>query len=293
MKRPRLLTGAALVAGAVGRPIAHSLSPVIHGAWIAEAGLDAAYVPFAPPDDAFERFVRGFRGGAIRGLNVTAPFKERALQLADQADPVARRCGSANVLLFQADGTVEARSTDGAGLLAALEEQAPDRPVEGARVSILGAGGAARAAAVALVEAGARRVFVLNRTAARAEELVFALESPELSAHGFGEAEARLAESDILINAAAGGPLPPIDGMPDGGAVLDMSYRPLKTALLRAAAARELSTVDGLSMLIHQARPSFEAFFGVPAPGGLDVRKLAIAAMRSAPAPGGARQASR
>ena len=103
----RLPDGEAMVAGVAGRPIAHSLSPVLHNAWIAGAGLNAAYVPFAPPDDGFERFVRGLRGQTIRGLNVTAPFKERALELADEADEVARRAGSANVLLFHPDGRIE------------------------------------------------------------------------------------------------------------------------------------------------------------------------------------------
>ena len=128
----RLPDGEAMVAGVVGRPIAHSLSPVLHNAWIAAAGLNAAYVPFAPPDDGFDRFARGLRGQTIRGLNVTAPFKERALELADEADEVARRAGSANLLLFHPEGVIEARSTDGLGLLGAFAEQAPgfafDRP---------------------------------------------------------------------------------------------------------------------------------------------------------------------
>jgi shikimate dehydrogenase len=269
-----------MVAGVTGRPIAHSLSPLIHTAWIEAAGLDAAYVPFAPAEDGFERLVRGFRGGAVRGLNITAPFKERALELADEADETARRCGSANVLLFHRDGPVEARSTDGLGLLGAFAEQAPDLDLSSRPAVVLGAGGAARAAAWALLGAGAPKVFVLNRTASRAEELVFAFGSTALSAHGLSDAERLFAQSGVMINAAVGGPLPPIDALPEGAAVMDMTYRPVETAILKAAKARGLLPVDGLSMLIHQAVPSFEAFFG-QAPPSVDVRAKALKALRA------------
>lgn len=273
----KLPTGAAKVAGVVGRPIVHSLSPVIHNAWIRAAGLDAAYAPFCPPDDNFERFVRGLKGGAIAGLNVTAPFKERALALADDADEVARKAGSANLLLFHEDGVIEARSTDGYGLVKAFAEQAKGFRFSQGPVAILGAGGAARAAVGALLKAGAPEVLVLNRTAQRAEELVFALGEAEVSAHALSDAERLFPRCRAVINAAAGGPLPPISALPEDAVVMDMSYRPLKTGLLQAAEARGLRTVDGLSMLINQAIPSFEAFFG-RLPPRIGVRALALAA---------------
>ncbi|HEY3812152.1 MAG TPA: shikimate dehydrogenase [Caulobacteraceae bacterium] len=272
------ISGSAIVAGIAGRPVAHSLSPLLHNLWIEALNLDAAYVPFAPQLDDFERFVRGLRGGAIRGFNVTAPFKERALALADVTDAAARDSGSANLLLFHETGEIEARSTDGAGLLAAFAEQAPHLDLTAGPVVILGAGGAARAAAAALVEAGAPKIAILNRTAARAEELVFALKADSLSAHGLSEAEALFRTAQVVVNAAAGGPAPPLDTLPEGAAVMDMTYRPLETGLLRAAKARGLTPVDGLAMLINQAKPSFEAFFG-QAPPDLDVRSAAIAAM--------------
>jgi shikimate dehydrogenase len=273
----RLPDGETLVAGVVGRPIAHSLSPVLHNAWIEAAGLNALYAPFAPADEGFERFVRGLRGGVIRGLNVTAPFKERALEVADEADEIARRAGSANLLIFNTDGVIEARSTDGQGLLGAFAEQAPgfvfDRPAV-----VLGAGGAARAAAAALLEAGCPEIRIVNRTAARAEELVFAFRD-RLQAFPLARADEALAGACALVNAAAGGPSPPLDTLPDDAAVMDMNYRPLDTALLQAARARGLRAVDGLSMLIHQAIPSFEALFGAPPPGSADVRAAALAAL--------------
>ena len=139
------LTGAAVVAGVCGAPIKHSMSPLIHNAWIRAAGLDAVYVPFAPDEDRFEAFVDGLRGGVIRGLNVTIPFKERALALADTASELARMAGAANLLIFEADGTIRADNTDGPGLLGAIAAQAPGFEVSAAPVVILGAGGAARA----------------------------------------------------------------------------------------------------------------------------------------------------
>ncbi len=277
----RRISGAATVAGVVGRPIAHSLSPLIHTSWIEAAKLDAAYVPFSPPDENFEKFTRSLRGGAIRGLNVTAPFKERALALADDADSAARAGGSANLLLFHEDGMIEARSTDGEGLIAAFAEQAPALDLAQGPVAILGAGGAARAAAAALLAAGAPEILVLNRSAARAEELVFALKSERITAHGLADAERLFPRVQALVNAAAGGPLAPINTLDAGATVMDMTYRPLKTALLRAAGARSLATVDGLSMLINQAKPSFEAFFG-QAPPAIDVRVLALKALEAA-----------
>lgn len=269
--------GAAMVAGVAGRPIIHSLSPVLHNAWIVGAGLNAVYVPFAPPDDGFERLARGLRGQTIRGLNVTAPFKERALELADEADEVARRAGSANLLLFHPEGQIEARSTDGLGLLGAFAEQAPgfsfDRPAV-----VLGAGGAARAAAAALLGAGCPEIRIVNRTASRAEELVFAFRE-RLQAFPLARAREAMEGACAVINAAAGGPSPPLDSLPADAAVMDMNYRPLETALLQAARARGLRAVDGLAMLVHQAVPSFEAFFGVAPPPEVDARAAALEAL--------------
>lgn len=271
----RRIDGEAMVAGVTGRPIAHSLSPVLHNAWIEAAGLNAVYVPFAPPDEGFERFVRGLRGGVIRGLNVTAPFKERALELADEADETARRAGSANLLIFHPDGPIEARSTDGAGLLGAFADQAVgfafDRPAV-----VLGAGGAARAAAAALLGAGCPEIRIVNRTASRAEELVFAFRD-RLRAFPLARADEAMEGACAVVNAAAGGPSPPLDSLPDDAAVMDMNYRPmLETALLQAARSRGLRPVDGLAMLIAQAAPSFEAFYGIAPPADADVRGAAL-----------------
>lgn len=262
-----------LIAGVAGQPIAHSLSPLIHTAWIAAAGLDADYRAFGPADEAgFRALVAEGRAGALRGLNVTAPFKAAALALADEVSETARLCGSANLLVFK-DGRARADTTDGVGLMAALAEQAQALDVRGRPVLILGAGGAARAAAAALKGAGAE-VGVLNRTPARAEELGADL--------GVRVATPDALEEAVLVVNALSVP-PDIDtgALRPDAVLMDMTYRPLLTSFLAAGRARGLTTVDGLAMLIGQARPSFRALFGSEAPS-IDVRRLALEALGEA-----------
>lgn len=265
------ITGAAQVAGIAGRPVAHSLSPIIHNAWLAAGGIDGAYVPFAPADAAgFEALVAAGRAGLIQGLNVTAPFKEQAFALADEATPAARLTASANILTFE-DGRVRADSSDGIGLMLGLKDQAPDLKIKGRAVVMLGAGGAARAGAGALVEAGAE-VRIVNRSLDRAEALAADL-GPSvrvMAADGAFEGAA------LVINALSVQPNVDFDRIAPDTVVMDMTYKPLWTPFLTAARARGLKTVDGLSMLIGQAAPSFEALFRRPPPP-LDLRTLLLA----------------
>ena len=257
------LTGAAKVAGVAGHPVRQSLSPLIHNAWIAAAGLD------------------GLRVSGVVGRNVTLPFKDDALRLADAADAAARAAGAANRLLIRPDGSVEARNTDGLGLLHALAEQAPQWRPEGP-VLILGAGGAARGAAAALCAKGVP-VRIVNRTLARAQALADAL--PGVEAWPQADIAAALSDVTAVINATSAGleglgaPELPFEAVPPGAVVMDMVYKPLRTAFLRQAVARGHTAVDGLAMLIGQAAPSFEAFFGAPPPVGVDVRALALGAL--------------
>jgi shikimate dehydrogenase len=275
------ISGATLVAGVVGAPVRHSLSPLIHNAWLEGSGVDGVYVAFSPPANGFAAFCQGLRGGAIRGLNVTAPFKEEALALADEPSARAVAAGSANLLLFEADGRIRADSTDGRGLLQAFAEQtAGFDPAAGAAV-ILGAGGAARAAAAVFVDAGAPEVILVNRTLGRAEATAQAL-GPTVTALAGEAAGGVLSRANVLINATpaglGGSPGPTVDlaALPSTAVVMDMIYRPLHTGFLEAAKARGCRTVDGLAMLIGQAGPSFEALFGRPPPA-IDVRTLAEA----------------
>lgn len=277
---PRLLSGQTLVAGVVGRPVRHSLSPAIHSAWIAAAGIDAAYVPFPVPESGFRAFVEGMRGGVVRGVNVTVPYKEDALTLADEADLLSRRSGAANLLLFRDDGRVEARNTDGPGMLEALNT-APGFDVKAGPVVLLGAGGAARGAGAALVGSDAAELRIVNRTWYKAAGLTEAF--PRTYPFAWEDMAKAFDGAVAVINATTAGlggendlSGLPLEALPSGAVVMDMVYKPLETGLLKAARARGLRTVDGLSMLINQARPSFEAFYGRPPPSEPDVRRLCL-----------------
>lgn len=276
-----VISGAARVAGVAGSPIAHSLSPLIHNAWLDAAGLDGAYVPFAPSPAGFDAFIQGLRGGVISGLNITLPFKEAALALADAPTPAAQAAGAANLLLFAPDGAIIADNTDGIGLLAAFAEQAPGFDPTAAPVVILGAGGAARGAAAAFLAAGAPQVRVLNRTVARAETLAEALGS-RVFPLPLSDAASAFDGAGAVINATSaglsdtGGLEAPLEATGADCVVMDMVYKPLVTPFLATAQALDRRTVDGLAMLIGQARPAFTAFFGQPPPAGVDVRALAL-----------------
>ena len=280
------ITGQTAVAGVIGRPVGHSLSPIIHNAWLAAAKIDGVYVALSPVQDRLVSLIDGLRGGAVRGLNVTLPYKEQALALADHASDRAKRAGAANVLVFSEDGQVSADNTDGWGLLAALAAQAPAFRASAAPVVVLGAGGAARGAAAAFVEAGAPEVRLVNRTVARAQDIALAL-GGTVKVFGWDQVSSALAGAGALINATAlglmGGERLELDlrGLPPEAVVMDMVYRPLHTPLLIHARAAGHTIVDGLEMLIRQAEPSFEAFFGQRPPAGVDVRALALAALEA------------
>jgi shikimate dehydrogenase len=274
------ISGATAVAGVVGAPIRHSLSPRLHNAWLAAAGIDAVYVAFSTRADRFAAFVDGLRGGTVLGLNVTAPFKAEALILADTASDAAARAGAANLLLFGEDGSLAAENTDGEGFLAAFAAQAAGFDPTAWPAVILGAGGAARGAAAALLAAGCPEVRIACRDPVKGEALTRELGGrARLAAPG--RVTAGLEPRVSLINAtpagleaAAAARVDPM-ALPPGAVVMDMVYAPLETPLLLAARRRGLATVDGLAMLIGQARPSFTALFGAPPPP-IDVRALAL-----------------
>jgi shikimate dehydrogenase len=274
------ISGGTVVAAVAGSPIAHSLSPLIHNAWIAAVGLDAVYVALRPRDGGFSELAKALRGGAMAGLNVTAPFKGEALALADHASHRARRAGAANLLIYAADGGIFADNTDGEGLLDAFARAAPGFDPATGPVVIAGAGGAARGAAAAFLDAGAPAVRLINRSHDKAIELARELGGP-IVAVAPSDIRAALTDAAAIINATPADLGLPLDTAPAGAVVMDMVYRPLVTPLLARALARGLATVDGLAMLIGQARPSFTALFGAPVPD-IDVRALAVAALEGA-----------
>ena len=279
----RKITGSTAVAGIAGAPVRHSLSPLIHNAWIDAAGIDAVYVPFAPCGDDFTRFAEGLRGGVIRGLNVTLPFKEAALGVADEVSDRAELAGAANLLVFGEDGRITGDNVDGLGLLGAFAAQAPDFDPKAGPVAIVGAGGAARGAAAAFIVAGAPEIRIVNRTLAKAEIVAGAL-GRRVRAYPLDAAAAAFDEATAVINATSAGlsdelPDLPLEATPSQAVVMDMTYKPLETPFLSRARALQRRTVDGLEMLIRQAAPSFEAFFGHVPPRSVDVRGLCIAAL--------------
>jgi shikimate dehydrogenase len=258
------------------------LSPRLHNAWLQAAGIDGLYAPFSPPEAGFGAFVEGFRGGAICGLNITLPFKAAALALADDVSLLAKAAGAANLLLFHADGRIEARNTDGQGVLYAFQRQAPEVDLLKRPVVILGAGGAARGAAATLAAIGAADIRIVNRSFERAKAL--AEQIPGCTPYPLERVGDAMAGAGAVVNATSAG----LDGAaalaldfsaaPPDAAAMDMVYKPLKTAFLRAAEAGGLAVVDGLDMLIGQAIPSFEAFFGAPPPP-IDARGLLLSAL--------------
>lgn len=279
-----MISGRTTVAGIVGRPVTHSLSPLIHNAWLAAAAIDGVYVPFTPDAFGFERLAEGLRGGVVRGVNVTVPFKEAALKVADQATPVARRAGAANVLVFDRNGKILADNTDGQGLLHAFAAQAPKWDVQNGPVTVVGAGGAARGAAAALLEAGAPKVWLLNRTLQKAEAIARAL-GPKVAPLPLTHSVSALQQTTAVINATtiglegSGSLNLPLEMTHEATVVMDMVYKPLETPLLAQARALGRPTVDGLEMLIRQAVPSFVHFFGAEPPARVDARALALEAL--------------
>lgn len=266
-----LLTGKARLAGVIGWPVAHSLSPRLHGHWFERHGIDGAYLPLpVRPEDLELAFAALPRLGFL-GWNVTVPHKEAAFRLVDERDAAASRMGAVNTVLVLPDGRTRGLNTDGAGFLASLRAGVPGwEPAAGPAV-VVGAGGAARAVAVALLEAGAPALRLTNRTLARAERLAAELRAAGWAAEAVpwsSRAEA-LAGAALLVNATSLGMAgqPPLDlplaALPTKAVVTDLVYVPLETPLLAAARARGQATVDGLGMLLHQAVPGFAHWGGL------------------------------
>ena len=260
-----MLTGAAKVAGIMGWPVSHSRSPAIHGHWLARYGIDGAYIPFSVrPEDGYDA-IRMLPRLGFSGTNVTLPHKETALRAVDEADPVARRIGAVNTVVACEDGSLHGSNTDAYGFLEHLRASAPEwRP--GVAV-VLGAGGSARAILAALIDAGASEVRLANRTAERAARVAEEIGGPVVAV-AWDERNAALDGAGLLVNTTSlgmTGSLPleiALDALAEGAVVNDIVYVPLETPLLAAARRRGLAGVDGLGMLLHQARPGFSAWFG-------------------------------
>ena len=258
-------------AGIIGWPVTHSLSPVLHGYWLQEYGIDGEMTRLPAEPGKFAAEIERVRREGFAGVNVTVPHKEAAFALATTRDRAAEICGAANLLVFGKDG-IAGRNTDHVGLYQSLNEILGENALAGKTVVLLGAGGAARGALLALDELGAGQIHILNRHQDRAEKLAHAL-APKLTATLLpGPLESWISVAPaaaLLLNTTKAGMTgtPPLglelSGLRHGAAVCDIVYHPLETELLRNAAMHGHKTIDGLGMLMHQAVPSFEAFFGV------------------------------
>ena len=271
------------IAGVIGWPIGHSKSPLIHHHWLHEHGIDAVYGAFPVPPGRMPEAVRGLAALGLAGANVTVPHKEAALLASDHPDALARRIGAANTLVVREDGSVAATNTDVFGFLENLRQGAPDWSPAAGPALVVGAGGAARAVIVGLLDGGVPQILLTNRTHARAEALAAEF-GARIAIVDWDRRDDAVADAHTIVNTTAAG----MHGQPTldlslerispAALVTDLVYAPLETPLLAEARARGVATVDGLGMLLHQARPAFQAWFGVLPEVDAALRALVLAA---------------
>jgi shikimate dehydrogenase len=272
----------------VGYPITHSRSPLIHGYWLKQHGLSGAYEKIAVEPANFPEFLSSLRktDSGYRGGNVTIPHKESAYQLADYPDALAQELGAANTLWLE-NGALHATNTDGYGFVANLDQQHPGWDRATCAV-VLGAGGASRAIIQAIRNRGIGKIHVVNRTAQKAQELAVRF-GPSVEGHGLDALNDVLDGAGLFINTTSLGMTKSADAKSEDfphiaweklkadAVVTDIVYVPLETELLRRAREAGFATVDGLGMLLHQAVPGFEKWFGVRPEVTDELRQLIIA----------------
>lgn len=255
------------LAGVIGSPIAHSKSPQLHGHWLRTHGLNGYYIPMDVARDDLENVLRTLPRMGFVGVNITIPHKEHALEIADLVTDRATLIGAANTLIFRKDGKIHADNTDGYGFIENLKQGAPDWKPGNGPAALFGAGGAARAVVASLLDAGVPEIWISNRTKIRAENLRRDFGS-RLQVVDWVQAGNMLDDAALVVNTSSLGMVGkselrvPLDGLRPGTVVTDLVYSPLKTRLLQEAEAAGCVTVDGLGMLLHQAVPAFERWFG-------------------------------
>jgi shikimate dehydrogenase len=256
------------IAGLLGWPVAHSRSPVIHNHWLAKYGIPGRYVLFPVPPERLEAAVRGLSALGMRGCNVTTPHKQAIFPLLDRVDALARTIGAVNTVVVEKDGTLTGFNNDGNGFIQSLRDaDARWAPASGP-ILVLGAGGASRAVVASLAAQGAEEIRVTNRTADKAHDIAAAV-GPIVKVVPWEQRTEALDGVALLANATSlgmtgkGALEMPLDGLPRHALVGDLIYIPPETPLLAAARARGNVTVNGLGLLLNQARPAFNAWFGV------------------------------
>jgi shikimate dehydrogenase len=256
------------IAGLLGWPVAHSRSPVIHNHWLAHYGIPGRYVLFAVPPEKLEAAVRGIAALGLRGCNVTTPHKQAIFPLLHRVDDLARRIGAVNTVVVEKDGTLTGFNNDGNGFIQSLRDVDPQWRPESGPILVLGAGGAARAVVASLAAQGAKEIRLANRTLEKAQEIADAV-GPAVKVLRWDEREDALDGVALLANATSLGSVGKpalemsLDRLPKRALVGDLIYVPPETPLLAAARTRGNVTVNGLGLLLNQARPAFNAWFGV------------------------------
>lgn len=282
-----ILSGKALLAGVIGHPVGHSLSPRLHGFWLNEHQIDGVYMPLAVTPDNFPEALRALPKMGFAGVNITVPHKVVALQTVDIIEPSAKKIGAVNTVIVGNEGRLIGANTDGYGFIENLKSGMNNSKIIGP-VVVLGAGGAARAVIVSLLEEGVSEIRLLNRTRGRAEQL-----AQDISGHFNASIQVidweiraqSLEGAGLLVNTTTlgmvGKPQLDIDlsALPKSAWVTDIVYAPLQTPLLKAAMQRGNPVVDGIGMLLHQARPGFERWFGKPVQVTTELRNFVLAGM--------------
>lgn len=255
------------LAGVIGSPIAHSKSPRLHGHWLRRMGLVGHYIPMDIPANKLAEALRLLPDMGFVGVNVTIPYKERVMDIADLVSDRATLIGAANTLIFRRDGRIHADNTDGYGFVENIRQNVEDWDPSQAPAVVLGAGGAARAVIASLLDVGTPQIILTNRTRLRAERLKDDF-GHRIQVVDWVQAGNVLEDAGMVVNTTSLGMQGqpelrvPLDGLQPGTVVNDLVYVPLETQFLREARARKCHVVDGLGMLLHQAVPGFERWFG-------------------------------
>lgn len=272
------------MAGVMGWPVAHSRSPAIHNHWIAQHHLLGAYGLFAVQPCELEAAIRGLKALGLAGCNITIPHKVEAMNYVDWVDPLARRIGAINTIVVQDNGELHGFNNDGFGFIESLREGMPSWRADTGPSVVLGAGGASRAIVVSLLDSGAKEIRLLNRTYSKAQEIAQEF-APFVRAYDWHERHEVISDCALLVNTTSlgmhGQATLEIDltSLPLSALVCDAIYIPLETPLLAAARQRGNITVNGLGMLLHQARPAFKAWFGVMPEVTEDLRQTIVSTL--------------
>jgi shikimate dehydrogenase len=256
------------LAGVMGMPVFQSRSPILHNHWIKKYNIRGAYGHFPVQIENVETAIRGLSALGLAGCNITQPHKLMAMKLMDQLSPMAQRMGAINCIVVQADGSLHGYNNDGYGYIQSIKEANPAWRADAGPITVIGSGGAARAVVISLMDEGAQEIRLINRTQAKADELA-SVGPAVIKTFDWSERHDALASVAMLVNTTNQGMYgqPPLDlnldALPATAMVSDLIYIPLETPLLAAARARGHITTNGLGMLLHQAVPAFEAWFGV------------------------------